>query len=72
MLSNDDACLITSMMRLLFPPQMRSRIEDQASDVRAFLYRHIHMHPLNEKYGTLIIGTQVGINQAAGGGGVGA
>ena len=51
---------------------MRSKIEDQASDVRAFLYRHIHMHPLNEKYGTLIIGTLVGINQAAGGGGVGA
>ena len=35
----------------------------QASDVRAFLYRH--MHPLNEKYGTPIIGTIVGINQAA-------
>ena len=45
MLHNDDACLI----------------EDQASDVRAFLYRH--MHPLNEKYGTPIIGTLVGINQ---------
>ena len=42
---------------------MRSRIEDQASYVRAFLDRH--MHPLKEKYGTPIIGSLVGINQAA-------
>ena len=43
--------------RSLFPPQMRSaRVEDQAKKYR-------HMHPLNEKYGTLIIGTLVGINQ---------